>query len=126
MLNKTQLEFAKNDPKSFLLQYQNITGTIETLLERIDYLERINILADTGNQISALISEISKLNELQTDIFNFLHTTVEDDFLCQLLDMRFFQKTTIKNIANRFNYTYRWVVRLQARALKMLSERIVL
>ena len=126
MLDKEQLALAKNDPKTFLSQYKLIYIQIESISERIQRFKEYAKYADVDDFLQELACEVSTLKTFQVEIYNLLHESILDESLCKLLELRFLKGQTSDEISEKLHYSERWLLRLQAKAVKLFSDAIIL
>lgn len=121
MLSKDQLKLAKTAPNEFLLQGRDLTIRIERILSELKFEEETN---PSSERMQSLLNEAKKAKNEREKIYNLLNNAPIDETYKYILSSHYLNGKTVLEIAKELNYSYRWLLRLQARALKAFSDTI--
>lgn len=121
MLNSEQLSMAKSQPKEFLLQSQALYIRLKGIMNELSIEEET---IPTEDRMRTLVNEAKAIKEQRTDIYNLVKEKVVDDTYKYILIAHYLQDKTIPELCAELSYSRRWLMRLQARALKALSDAI--
>lgn len=121
MLSKDQLKLAKTNPKEFLLQSKDLSIRIKKILSELKFEEETS---PASERMQSLLSEAKKAKAEREEIFNLVDHSAINDTYKYILISHYLNGKTLLEIAKELNYNYRWLLRLQARALKAFSDAI--
>lgn len=121
MLSKEQLEFAKTNPKEFLLQSKDLTIQIKKILSELKYEEETG---GSSERMQSLLTEAKKAKNEREEIYKLINNAPIKEVYKYILISHFINGQTLLEISKELNYNYRWVMRLQAKALKAFTDAI--
>jgi len=145
-LKKEHLEAIANDPKEFLSRGRNIKALITAKQEHIDEWRKLSesttvtLKSGGGSKIgykqglmenavcniidleNEIFIEINELVELERDIREAINTLLTDTRHKAIFELRYIQHLKLEEIAVKLNYAFRWVQRLNGRALAAMKK----
>lgn len=146
-MNRADLKAIAIDPRAFLLQGKNISARIAAKRERINdwrrRAESITIALKSEGGLSgggykqskienAVINIVDLENEILEEIASLVATEraireaidilARDERHKAVLEMRYINNLKLEEIAVRLNYAFRWVQRLNGKALQEMQE----
>ena len=104
MLSKDQLEFAKTNPKEFLLQYNDLSIRIKRILSEMEFEEEAGASSD---RMKNLLSEAKKAKAEREELYNLVNNLPIDEIYKYILTSHYLNGKTVREIANELNYNYR-------------------
>ncbi len=102
--------------KELLSQYRLIGLRIQSRLERIAFFKGY---PNTEEHCRRLYDEVKELKKTQEHIAGLIDSLSEP--YKSVLRLRFIEGKTVEDTAEELHYSYRWLLRLQKNALKMLE-----
>lgn len=121
MLTNEQLTLAKTKPREFLLQSKDLAIQIKKILSELKFEEETGA---SNERMQSLLTKAKKAKTKQEEIYNLINNSPIKEIYKYILTSHFINDRTLLEISKELNYTYRWVLRLQARALKAFSDAI--
>ncbi len=121
MLTNAQLTLAKTQPREFLLQSKDLTTRIKKILLELKFEEET---MPSEEKMQNLLAEAKNAKAEREEIYNLIDKAPINDTYKYILISHFLNGKTLLEISHELNYTYRWVMRLQAKALKSFSNSI--
>jgi len=145
MLTTEQLQQIAADPKEYLSRNYRIEMRIKAKRDRIEHLHNIcntttqelkpvvvytgpskkleNCICEAVDLETEIRQEIYLLQQTQRETAEAIHTLLDDMTLQTLMEMRYLSDKRWEEIAIDMSYAYRWVRRLNNKALKLMQEK---
>lgn len=142
-LTEEDIKLIAADPKAFLAQVYHIERLISVKERRIDHLRQVSVqitqtikpvtvYTGPGDKIGSSVIEIADLTqEIEADIIKLLEQQrktaeaiaefVPDRTQRSILEARYLAGMSWEEIAYKFQYAYRWILRLHKKALASMQ-----
>lgn len=121
MLTNEQLTLAKTQPREFLLTAQKLVIRLKRVMNELSFAEETGA---SKEEMRKLLDEVKAIKLQRDDINKLIAEKVSDDTYRYILTAHFLQDMTMPEISKSLNYSRRWAMRLQAKALKAFADAI--
>lgn len=121
MLNEEQMKLIKENPIAF---FRSCQGLYPKLMQLVNELEIENKTGGSEEKKNELSNNILAVKNQRQEIYDMIIKYVPDNQKQYILCAHYLQGKSLQEIAESFNVTRDWILRLQRKAALSFSEAV--